>query len=51
MSMLKWECWGYKNGKPEWHVYVTAKTRADAESLAWDKLRNLGRNPERVTVK
>lgn len=48
---LKYDCWGYKNGKPEWNVTVIADNRSDAENKAWEKFKSLGRNPERVTVK
>jgi len=51
MTMLRWECWGYKNAKPQWNVSVTASSRAEAKNLAWEKFRSLGRNPEKVTVK
>lgn len=51
MTNLKYNCWGYKNGKPEWNVSVVAKNRSEAENLAWEKLRHLGRNPDKVTAK
>lgn len=51
MSM-KWECWGYKNGRPEKMVYVTTSGGKDAAiAEAWERFRNLGFSPEKVTAK
>lgn len=50
MSM-SYECWAYKDGKPFKMVYVTASSKSEAESLAWQKFRNLGIEPESVNCK
>jgi len=50
MSM-KYECWAYKNGKPWKMTTVNANNKSEAESLAWDKFRNMGINPESVNCK
>ena len=48
---MKYECWSYKNGKPDKMVYVSASNREEAIALAWQKFRSLGIEPEHVTVK
>ena len=49
---MKYECWAYKNGKPDKMTFVYADSKAEAENLAWDKFKNeLGINPESVNVK
>jgi len=48
---MKYECWAYKNGKPDKMVYVSAENRDDAEVLAWEKFRNLGITPDYVKCK
>jgi hypothetical protein len=48
---MSYECWAYKDGKPYKMVYVSANNKAEAEQLAWEKFRNLGISPERVTCK
>lgn len=50
MSM-SYECCAYKDGKPWKFTSVVANSRDEAESLAWQKFRDLGISPERVTVK
>jgi len=50
MSM-SYECWAYKDGKPWKMTKVVAESRSDAENQAWQKFRDLGISPERVTVK
>ncbi len=36
--MMSYECWAYINGKPEKMVKVTASSKDEAESLAWQNL-------------
>jgi hypothetical protein len=48
---MKYECWAYKNGKPDKMVYVSAPSNAEAEVLAWEKFRSLGINPDYVKCK
>jgi len=48
---MTYECWAYKNGKPDKMVKVSASSRDEAIALAWQKFRSLGIEPESVTVK
>ena len=48
---MKYECWAYKNGKPDKMVYVVADNKGEAETLAWEKFRKLGIEPESVNCK
>ncbi len=50
MSM-KYECWAYKNGKPDKMVHVVASNKTEAEQLAWDKFKKLGIKPDSVNCK
>ena len=46
-----YECWAYKNGKPDKMVKVTADDKEEATMLAWEKFRKIGVNPDSVNVK
>ena len=48
---MSYECWAYKNGKPDKMVHVVADSKAEAEVLPWEKFRNLGVEPESVNCK
>lgn len=48
---MSYECWAYKNGKPDKMTHVSANSKEEAISLAWEKFRELGINPEKVTAK
>lgn len=48
---ISYECWAYKGGKPWKMTKVSASSKAEAESLAWQKFREMGISPEMVTVK
>ena len=48
---LSWDCWAYKNGKPDKNIKVVAGDRSEAEALAWQKFERLGVRPEKITVK
>ena len=48
---MSYECWAYKNGKPDKMVHVVANNKSEAKALAWEKFRDLGIKPERVTCK
>jgi len=50
MSM-KYECWAYKNGKPDKMVNVVADNKSEAEALAWEKFKALGIKPDSVNCK
>lgn len=50
MSM-SYECWAYKNGKPDKMVKVVANNKQEAEQLAYDKFAALGINPDYVNCK
>jgi len=46
-----YECWAYKNGKPDKMVKVSANDKDEAAMLAWEKFRTIGINPDSVNVK
>lgn len=46
-----YECWTYKNGKPDKMTKVNANDKNEAMSKAWEKFRNLGLNPDSIKVK
>jgi len=46
-----YECWAYKNGKPDKMIKVDANNKDEALSKAWEKFRNIGVNPDSVNVK
>jgi len=46
-----YECWSYKNGKPDKMVKVSANDKNEAIMLAWEKFRKIGVNPDSVNVK
>lgn len=48
---MSYECWAYKNGKPDKMVHVTAENKSEAEMLAWVKFRELGIQPDSVKCK
>jgi len=48
---MSYECWAYKNGKPDKMVHVTAQNKSEAEAIAWDKFKSLGVKPESVSCK
>lgn len=51
-ASMSYECWGYKNGKPEWWISISAESKSEAESLAMAKFKNeLDRNPDYVKCK
>lgn len=45
---MSYGCWAYKNGSPDKKVYVTANSKDEAETLAWEKFRSLGINPDYI---
>lgn len=50
MSM-KYECWAYKNGKPDKMVNVTANSKSEAEQLAVEKFQKLGISYDYINCK
>ena len=49
--MMSYECWSYKNGKPDKMIHVTASNKEEAEALAWEKFRSLGIEPDYINCK
>lgn len=45
---MSYECWAYKDRKPSKMVHVTADSKSEAETLAWEKFRSLGIEPESI---
>ncbi len=51
-ASMSYECWAYKGGSPWKMVHVTANSKSEAESKAWDKFKNvIGISPESVKCK
>lgn len=48
---MSYECWAYKNGKPDKMVKVVANNKDEAERLAWQTFDKLGIKPDYVTCK
>ena len=47
-ASLKYECWMYKGGHPQWYINVYADSKSEATSKAYDKFRDLGRSGDYV---
>jgi len=47
---MTYECWAYKNGKPDKMVKVSADNKDQAIAKAWDKFKKIGVNPDSINV-
>lgn len=50
-AVLKYQCYSYKNGKPDKMVHVTADNKEQAVQLACEKFKKLGIKYESVQCK
>jgi hypothetical protein len=46
-----YECWAYKNGKPDKMLKVSANNKEEAIILALEKFKGIGINPDFINVK
>jgi hypothetical protein len=47
-ASMSYECWMYKDGSPWKMTYVSANSKSEATSKAYDKFRDLGRSGDYV---
>jgi len=51
VASMSYECWAYVGGHPDKMVHVSANNASEAESLAWEKFKDLGIKAESVHCK